>query len=385
MASFLDLFKKRQDSSAIFDVDFVDENLSNTFLKEIALNIVLDFVARSVAQSDFRIYRKGKIVRDEASYLLNVRPNPNESATQFWRKLVRRLLKEGEVLVVQSDTKDLFIADSFVANEVVLFPRTFSGVTVDSYTFTRSFSMDDVWYFKYSNKKLRTYVNDLSNELNNLFNRIAETAKRNNQLRAIVDVDATLAGSDEDENRTRLQGFIDKAYKAINTNSVAIIPQTKGFTYEEKSSSEGVGKESVDQLKILQDQLIDTVANLVGVPPALIHGQNEKLDSNIKSYLDFCINPLLKEIQDELNAKLFLKEDYLKGDNVKIIGLNKKNIFDVATSIDKVVSSSVVNPNEVRNELGYEPREDGDKYVITKNYDKEQDLKGGDKNESNSD
>ena len=107
---------------------------------------------------------------------------------------------------------------------------------------------------------------------------------------------------------------------------------------------------------------------MIGVSPALIHGSNEKLESNIKSFLKFCLNPLIKMIQDELNAKVFTRAMYQAGWCVKIFGLNIPNIYESAEAIDKLISASALNANEVRFDFGYGKRAGGDEYVLTKNY-----------------
>lgn len=53
--------------------------------------------------------------------------------------------------------------------------------------------------------------------------------------------------------------------------------------------------------------MIDEVAKILGIPPSLIHGDMADLENAMESYIKFCIKPLLKKIEDELNAKLIPK------------------------------------------------------------------------------
>lgn len=380
--NFLDIFRRRQDASTVFDFDIFEDNVNAAYIKAIALETVINFVARSLAQSDFRVYKGDRIDKSLVSYKLNVRPNANQSSTTFWRDLVYRLIKDNEALVIESDTHDLLIADTWTTNTSALYPLTFSNVSVSSnsgtgYTFYRSFSMDDVWYLNYSNAKLSRYINDLGDELGKLYERIIEVQMRNGQIRGTVKTGTTAEINEADMKK--LQTFINKIYESFKNKSVALVPQLNGFQYEELSKQNATQKQSTAELKSVQDQMTDAVANLIGVPPALIHGQNEKLDSNIKSYLDFCLNPLIKTIQDELNAKLFTPNEYANGKHIEVVGLNKRDLFGVSEAVDKLISSSAFSPNELRGELGYEPRQGGDDYVITKNYT----MKGGEDDEDN--
>ncbi|WP_054777904.1 phage portal protein [Lacticaseibacillus saniviri] len=154
---FLDIFKRRQDASTVFDFDLYEDTANGAYIKEIALETVINFVARSIAQSDFRVYKGDRVIQDNLSYKLNVRPNANQSSTTFWRDLIYRLIRNNEVLVIESDTHDLLIADTWTANSVALYPTTFSNVVVSGhdgigYPFYRTFSMDDVWYLTYTNE-----------------------------------------------------------------------------------------------------------------------------------------------------------------------------------------------------------------------------------------
>ena len=96
--NFLDIFRRRQDASTVFDFDIFEDNVNAAYIKAIALETVNNFVARSLAQSDFRVYKGDRIDKSLVSYKLNVRPNANQSSTTFWRDLVYRLIKDNEAL-----------------------------------------------------------------------------------------------------------------------------------------------------------------------------------------------------------------------------------------------------------------------------------------------
>ena len=85
---------KKSDGNVI-DVllEYVARNLNVT---EMAIEKAIDMTAKMIAKSRFDVYRNidGKTVKhkDELYYMLNVRPNGNEKATDFWRRAVRRLM-----------------------------------------------------------------------------------------------------------------------------------------------------------------------------------------------------------------------------------------------------------------------------------------------------
>ncbi|KYK04582.1 portal protein [Lactiplantibacillus plantarum] len=373
--SFFDLFTRRKDSSFVYDLDLFQDIKNRAYLKRMAIDTVINYVGRAVSQSEFRVMNKGLPVKDAMYYKLNVRPNTDESASDFWQHLVYQLIYYNEVLVIQDDDGDLLIADDFSRNEYAVYEDTFSFVRVKNYTFKRTFTMSDVIYLRYSNDQLEHYLTGLWGDYGELFGRMYELELRNNQIRATVK--AKMTTGINDEKATKLQGFIDKIFKSFSKNSVAVIPLTNDFEYNEVSN--GVGKnQTFDESNGVLLAFIDHVARLVGVPPALIHGETAESGENQKLFNKQCLSSLLNKIQSELNAKSFSQRDYLQnGKQVEVIGINRPTLIELAEQIDKLGSSGMVTQNEVRSAVGLPPREDGDQIVMTKNYT----TKGGENNE----
>ncbi|MCO0600623.1 phage portal protein [Peribacillus butanolivorans] len=134
-------------------------------------------MAEPISQSEFYVKKDKKIVKDEMYYRLNVRPNPNMSASQFWQTVVHKLIYDNECLIIQADSEDLLFADSFLRIEYAL---TFKDVTIKDYTFSRTFQMSDVIYLEYSNKKLSSMLDGLYSDYGELFGRIIEFQKLKN-------------------------------------------------------------------------------------------------------------------------------------------------------------------------------------------------------------
>lgn len=374
--SFFDLFTRRKDSSFMYDLDLFQDTKNRVYLKRMAIDTVINYVGRAVSQSEFRVMDKGLPVKNDMYYKLNVRPNPDESASDFWQHLVYQLIYYNEVLVIQDDSNNLLIADSFARHEYAVYEDTFSDVTVKNYTFKHTFAMSDVIYLRYSNDQLEHYLTGLWGDYGELFGRMYELELRNNQIRATVKADLTTGTNDEKQNK--LQKFINKIFESFSKNPVAVIPLTNGFEYNEVSN--GVGKnQTFDESNNVLLAFIDHAARLVGVPPALIHGETAESSDNQELFNNQCLGALLNKIQTELNGKSFSQRDYLKrGRQVEVIGINRPSILDLADKIDKAGASGMVTQNEVRHELKLSPLPDGDQIIMTKNYT----TKGGDNNDN---
>lgn len=366
------MFKRQNDEIENIwnDIDlFTDENSKDVAIKTLAINAVIGMIARTIVQSEFRVKSNGEYIKDSMYYRLNVKPNINQSAAAFWEDVIEKLIYEGECLIVQSDTKDLLVATDYVKQEYAVKPMTFKNVFVKEYEFERTFHRDKVIYLEYGNNKLSNIIDGLFYDYGALLRRMFESQLKRNQIRATVDVEGTFR---KDEKGVHpLQTFIDKAYEAIRNKTIAIIPQQKGFTYKEHSKDSGYGQ-STEEIEKLTTSYLVLVGQAVGIPPTLIKGDVSDVEGATRNYMQFCINPIIAIIQDELNMQFISENKYLSGERIEVRNVRYRDIFDVAQSIDKLISSGAFNGDEIRDEVGYEKtgEEIHSSYFITRNYQK---------------
>ena len=381
MGIFRDVFKRNLEIRDMLDLDLASDPATRSYLKRIALETNINFIARTISQSEFWIMDGQNKQKNNLHYRLNIRPNTDSSASDFWHKVIYKLVYDNEVLIIKSDTDDLLIADDFDRVEYAVYEDRFKDVMVKDHKFERQFMMSEVFYLTYNNEKIQRYVNELFSDYGELFGRMMDSQLRKNQLRATVGI-KTGAGMTDDKHINRMQKYIDSVYSRLKTESVALLPKIDGFEFDELSNGNTTttdnGPENIHKLKKI---FIEDVAKMIGIPPSLLHGDMADISNLMESYLKFCINPLIKKIEDEFNSKLFTRQEYLSGKHMKVVGLNKKDPLEHAAAIDKLIASRVLNANEARALFGFE-RVEGqglEEYVLTKNYDnRSQTLKGGD-------
>ncbi|WP_413488444.1 phage portal protein [Carnobacterium divergens] len=378
--AFKQSIKNEKPSDWIPDFLVGDDTTTRPYLKIMAKNTVLDFVARTMSTLDVKF--KNKDGTDSWDYILNVRPNLDMSASTFWEKFFYRLLDDNEVLVIFTEDNQLLIADDFTRTEYAIYDDVFSNVMVKNYVFQKSFLMSDVIYIEYNNENLDRFTNGLFDDYSKLFGRIIEIAMRNNQIRGSVSIDSQGSindekGKDGKTRSQRLQEYVDKMYQTFSTKAVAIVAKVNGVDYEEYTNKQGVSNQSLDELNKMKSSLIDDIANAIGVPTALIYGEKAELDSNLKAFRKLCTGPLVKKLQDELTAKILTRKEYTTGERIKVANVLPISILENATQIDKVVSSGTFLRDEVREEVDYDPlpNNEGQQLIMTKNYQKV--LKGG--------
>lgn len=388
MVSFFDrIFNRHEEASWMYDLELFQDTSQKAYLKQMALNTCIEFLARTISQSEFRLTdENNKVIKDSVWYKLNTRPNTDLSSTDFWQSVIYKLIYDNEVLIIVTDSKDLVIADDFHRKRFALYPDVFEGVTVGEYEFERSFKMDDVIYLTYNNEKLNKFTEGLFADYGEIFGRMINAQLRNYQIRGIINVDSQNVNNEKEI--TKMQNYVNKVTESFSKNGVAIAPLNKQYAYQDVSSASKGNNAPFDDLTKLQKSMTDLVAKAIGIPPSLIHGELADLKNALESYSKFCTKPLNKKIEDELKAKLLTQKEIIKGKNLKVIGIDKKDPLEMAEAIDKLVASSTFTPNQVLVLLGEEPSDDPkmDEYFVTKNYTKanenvvnEGPIEGGDK------
>ena len=365
---FLDaIFKRNSELSFMFDTEFFVSASTRIHMKHLAVETCANFLARTISQSEFRVKTNGAYVKDELYYKMNVRPNKNQSATEFWEQVIINMIYDNEVLIIQSDDEDLLIADDFTHNEYAVYEDTFTDVTIGDYTFKRVFKQSEVLHMRYANKNLQPLIDGLYKDYADLFSNVLGSQKRKNQIRSTVSVDSSVAK--DAEKMGKLQAYIDKVYKSIRKNTdVALVPEQPGFTYKEHAS--GTSNQSVDEINKVTNGFLDQIAMAIGIPAGLLHGDLAGVKEITKSYTVFTVKPMLKKIRDECNSKFFTMKEYLSGSFLEVKIASYESIFDLAVAIDKLVSSGTFNRREIRGEAGFDTpdSEEFDKYYISKNY-----------------
>lgn len=366
------LFGRKVDPTYALDVDFDFQDTSaRAYLKRVALDAGVNFIARRFAQSKFKHKKGDKYVNDDALKLLNKRPNRNETATQFWEHVIYNLIYEGECLIVINDSKEMLIAESFVHTKYANYDDTFSGVYVRGFRFERTFSMSDVIYLNYQNERLESYTDSLFCDYGKMLGRMVDIQMRNNQIRGILKAD--LQQGTQEKKQEQLNNFLGKIFNAFKQKDVAVVPLTNGFDYEEIGGTKSNTQQQFEQIKALRKDALATVADILGIPEPLIVDTPADASKAEETFNSGTLAFFYQLVLDELNSKLSKSDD----DIFLISGKNQKDIFSLAEPIDKLVSSGVMTRNEIRELLGLEKSQDSDldKFYITKNY--EQSSKGG--------
>lgn len=366
-------WRHRKADGTVIDVllEYVAKNLNVT---EMAIEKAIDMTAKMIAKSRFDVYRyvDKKVVKqkDELYYMLNVRPNKNEKATDFWRRVVRRLLREGECLIIPiTNENSLYIADTYEKDDAITKETTFRNVAIGNLRLHREYRSSEVIYLQNRNRRIRAVMKAFNNAYADMLGialgsyRIGNAPKFKMQMPTQVNMQI----QDKNGKRVTQYDYIQKKKEELKSDDLEVIMTGQGIELNEIAKQ---GK-TFDDVQKMEMHIKETVAFMFDIPIDVFIGKTTEKSNAMNDMITFNIDPLVEIINDGINACVFTMDEYLKGEMVEIDRSSFKHvdIMDVAIQIDKLMSDGFSH-DELRGFLGL--HETGEPWAqehhITKNY-----------------
>lgn len=383
---FLDrLFSKSKDGKKVeVNTVNVDDITSEKELwaYRLALNIVVERFGSLLSKCEFRTFANGIEVYGDNYYLLNYEPNPNQSAAEFKKQIVRQLIMapDHDCLIIELDdvgTKEtaFYVADDFTKDAYQIRETYFTNVSIniygdDSYPVDGSFSGSKAIYIKYQNSELNAIFSLMRQQYCDLIKNAEQSGKYRQKF--ALEIDQT-AESDPnfDEN---MQALLDTQFKNFIQGDNGVIPLYAGMKLDTVSAGADLGQNaSVANTTI--DTQIDQILTKVGLafnlPKSAMLGDWD--DKTFDQILTFCIDPIAELITQAFNRKFYGKKSVMEKSTYCRLDTAKVRHYDVASMsayIDKSISSGGYSINELRrltNDPPIDP-EIGDVHFVTKNY-----------------
>ncbi|WP_270345235.1 phage portal protein [Lactococcus petauri] len=353
-------------------------------MKNIALESCVTYLARLISKGKFVFKNDNSIIDSEYDYALNVRPNPNQTATEFKVSMIKKLLN-GELLVIKDEDK-FFIADNFITKHS-LNGNTYTNVTInfsrDSVLgapnsgpfkqdyFERIFTQGvDCFHLNNDNIGINKYVDSLWDDYGRLFGKLITNQLRVGQLRAKVSIPVN-SKLEEAEQKKVQREFANTLSNSLLNDPIVFIPDNgkSNSAYDEITASKSATiQNQISDFGALKKIFISEVAALLGIPPALVLGETANNSENLELAIESAAIPLGNKLSEGFASLLIKESGYTVGKTIQMTGFKTINILDRADAIDKVGSSGVVKINEVREAAGLPAMTDGDKVIMTKNY-----------------
>ena len=353
-------------------------------MKNASLESCVSYLARLISKGKFVFKNESSITDSEFNYALNVKPNPNQTASEFKVAMVKKLLN-GELLVIRDNDK-FYIADNFVTN-YSLDGNTFSGVTINFSSsnvanapnsgpyaqkyFDRVFTQGvDCFHLENDSIGIKKYVDSLWGDYGKLFGILIANQLRVGQLRAKISIPVT-SKLDDDERKKLQQHYATTLRDKMLNDPVVFIPadDKSKSAYDEISSQKSATLQNqITDFGALKKIFIGEVAGLLGIPPALVLGETANNSENLDLAIESAAIPIGNKLAEGFASLLIKQSGFQVGNTIQMTGFKTINILDRADAIDKVGSSGVVKINEVREASNLPPIPDGDRFIMTKNY-----------------
>lgn len=340
-----------------------------------ALVTVVDFISSLMSRVEYQTFYRGQFIQGGEWYRLNVRPNLNQNAAQFWKEFWSKLLYYQEVLVVEVGDQ-LILADDFVHHpEYALREDRFEQVSRGDMTFRGSFAASEVLYLQYSSQDVTAVIQSVLGLYSNLISQAAQAHAQNGGERGILNISSAAAGPEDFEKK--YGEWIFKRFKSYFSSKNAVMPLFKGMTYTGRTMEiQGAGED----VERLFKGALSRSAQAYKLPPAIFLGEVAGMGDVIDLMLTACIDPLAGMAEAELTGKQFDRAEFAAGSRIAAFTNNIKHtdLFDVAASFDKLFADGFSYNDLMR--LLHMPQVDepwANAHHVTKNYDTMQMLEGG--------
>lgn len=349
---------------------YSDKAVLEIFYKELAINSAINIIAKLFANAEIRTFKNRKEVKEHNYYLFNIEPNQNQNATEFYLELIRKLIYNNEALVIQEN--DMFyIADSYKINDRTLYQTSFTNVSVKNLIFNKTYYMEDVFYLKLNNSKIKELIDNVYNSYGILISQCMSDYRKSKGIRGKVKI--TTAWSQKFKDQQELQKNIQQKFRSYFSSDNSVIPLEEGFDFHE---SERKGATTSSEVKELIEEVFNIVGIAFNIPVGIIKGDLADVKEQRKNLLTFGgVDTIARMYENEINRKMYGENAYINGSKAKVdtSRIEHINIFDVAGSLD-VLTRIGYSHNDLLRITGEEliNEEWANAHYMTKNYQKQE-------------
>lgn len=332
MLEFLLGKPKEQNTIYEFYADFLAQKAN---LTDLSIEIAANRIADVIAKCGFRITSNSDEAR-HVEYMLNVRPNPNQNATDFWKTAVYDMLTEEKGCIIVHMNKGIYLSDTFQADNNVINEKTYSSITLKCYDNTmaikKKFKSSDVPHLRYSNPEMLKLLKNVNQEIDKLFGVAADGFKaRLPKIRVNMPGTPTIKNSEGKTVTTN--EYAEMIAKKLSASEIKSIVGNAGIdvsVIDMKSSM------SPQDINALRDSIFSNTAAAFGIPKNILFGDVVNQSNN--EFVTYACEPIAQIINNALCGAWLTEEEYIKGERIFVDMLCVKHIdvIDSAGNLDKL-------------------------------------------------
>ena len=376
----MSLFKKNFEE--IFDIILGNSKKVN-YIYAMAEARAIDMIARMISTREIETYEKinKKIQKNKGKlyYSLNIKPNPNESGTQFLYKLIVKLLTEKKALVVINKAPNninyLYVADDFKINNQIMYSKTFYDVVLsdnegNTQRLIKKYNNENSMYFSIINNEL--YNNSIlyKNETQKILNATTKKFIKSNlpKWRLKTPGGQPKIMDFKTGEEISYDDYKSKITEGLLADDEAIVMLSEKFDLN--NLNENVKQTSSDITEVFKN-ISDEVANKWQIPLDIFYGKQTEKSNAINDFMTLGLRYYFELLEDGFNDVLVGIDDFLKGEYIKFntLTINHKDILDSANGIDKLTGDGF-SRNEINDFIGLPHIDEdwADEHNLTKNY-----------------
>ncbi len=373
--SFFDFFKpkngKTQSTEVIIREFF--EAAQEYQIRELCLMVCVDLIANALGKCEIKTYRNNEEIFEREHYMWNVEPNVNQSSSAFHHKWVKRLVEDGEVLIISTTGTDgseaVVVADSFeCSNQYPVRQNEYTQVTVGDMTYRKTFLESEVMHLSLTHTNVKSVIDGMYQSYYRMYDAAvrAYTWGQGKHLKVHVDQTASAA----EGWAQKFQDTLEQQVKPFLDSNGAILPEFDGYKYDwfNKPNSE---KGDTRDIRALVDDIFAFTARALLIPAVLIEGKVEATGDARQRFLTDCIDPLCDQLQEEANRKRYGYKAWREGTYLRVdsSSITHFDLFANAANVEKLVGSGAFSINDILKAAGRTPinEEWANKHYMTKN------------------
>ena len=357
--------------------DFKDEEIGSAlinvelFMQKLAFGTAIRKIAAAVSAVEWETIRKGKKVQTLEYWSWNYSPNPNQTREEFFTDLINTLYSKQEALVVQTRQGYRYVADCFTKTEY-LTGDIYTDITAHNDSIPGVFRADDVLHLSIEGEKIKALLMMISANEGKLIKSAQLNYLKSQGTRGILDID-DFAEAQPDFEET-YEELVQEKFKNYVSNANAVLPMYKGYNFRETETKGGSTKSELAgsrDIRNMLDDIVEFTAQAFGMPVSILTGKNITT-ADFQTFMTQIAQPLIVKIANEINRKLYGQKLVKSGTYIapNMAGIKYIDVFDVATSVDKLISSGAFCVNDIRVRLGMDTIDEpwAWQHWMTKNY-----------------
>lgn len=346
--------------------------------KMLAIQIAVSYIANAVSKCEINFYKNGK--KDTKSYqyyLWNVKPNPNQSGSEFVNKLVTKMLTSPDGALVIQNKGYIYVADSFQRDPHPFREDVYSSIQIENLALMKTFNASEVLHFKLEDKNISELIDSVYVDYGKAISYALDSFLRVNSSKFKMKIKQDKIG-DLTFNEYYNQ-YLKAQLKDFLESNNGVYPENEGFELLEFKT--GNQTKNCDDLVKLRKDMFQMAGEAYKIPASMMEGNINNTTEIVKQFITFGVEPWTKLIEDVINAGCWSFEDWKNGCKAKVdtSKIAYTTLLDGADNASKLIANTICCPDEVRELFGLDSidEEFGKQFFITKNNSKAEDVMNG--------